>query len=975
MGDIFMKHVRAWWPFSLLVFGWGINTIIWSPQLPYIKYAHNDLAMVGNQLLHSGTIVLFLIALLAVGAVLARQSFRLTRTIKLWLYTLLTASGVVLVDWLVFNQFNYHRLYNALLPISRNVAPLATAVIIASGLLPWLRTKVNRSGALVGITLLVLPFAATSLFNQDMFGLLKGNSVTFYLLTLTIGALADQLNTNRRTTIKWLSAALVVNILLVAIMPDAAFRTHAAMLTAGRFTTPTFLPTVIIAVCAFTLFAKQLTRFTTVVSHPSYFLTGLAVLFSDPVAISRAVNLTKGAPNLIGQVAVILVLVILGIVIAAVLPSFANWLQSRWQLSERIDHCLTTTTNQSVDQQLMTVGRRVATVIWHRWPSLLAFLVAYVLADLSIYYMGNHTFFVKQSMLWLTAFLIFVTFKALQALTNRYWLSLLVTGMSNVIWIIANIQKMNLRNEPILPSELAMIDDLDSLLKMIDYHLLIYSGIAIVVVIVAIIALEHYNRAQRLTWPWRLFWLVLAICAFGSSAFWNHHGSRMQTIMTGLDDQPHFIHQAVGAKQNGPTVQFLNNVDITVMTRPHGYSKATMDRISREYNQTARQINATRTNQLKDQTIIFNLSESFANPDRVPGVTLKANPIPKIDHIKKQTTSGIMISSGYGGGTADMEYMTLTGFAMCNFAQTLSTPYTQLVPYLKHNPTIVQSFKYAAAIHPYSKKFYDRGTDYPKFGFKKFSYLGSKQYPIRHQKKIDRNTYMSDQTAYANTLDQLKSHHGAQFINLVTMQNHLPYNNLYNGINRFHATVGDGTDPAQVENYAMGIHYTDAAVEHFIKEINKINRPITLVFYGDHLPGIYRNSMKKDGLKLHETDYFIYSNPAAQRQGARKLTRSTHYVGPNDFIAMAAEQTNSRVTPYQAMLTRLYHELPAYALSPQQNGTNSFNSAPEYVNQQGKVVNYSSFTKKQKKLWHDYQLVQYDITAGHHYLLKTDMMK
>lgn len=133
--------------------------------------------------------------------------------------------------------------------------------------------------------------------------------------------------------------------------------------------------------------------------------------------------------------------------------------------------------------------------------------------------------------------------------------------------------------------------------------------------------------------------------------------------------------------------------------------------------------------------------------------------------------------------------------------------------------------------------------------------------------------------------------------------------------------------------------------------------------------------MKKDGLKLHETDYFIYSNPAAQRQGARKLTRSTHYVGPNDFIAMAAEQTNSRVTPYQAMLTRLYHELPAYALSPQQNGTNSFNSAPEYVNQQGKVVNYSSFTKKQKKLWHDYQLVQYDITAGHHYLLKTDMMK
>lgn len=970
-----MKHVRAWWPFTLLIFGWGINAIIWAPQLTYVKYAHNNWTMVGIQLLHSGTIIVFLTVLLTIGAVLTRQTFSLARTVKLWLYTILTASLAVIVDWLVFNQFNYHRLYNALLPISRNAAPLATAVIIASGILPWLRTKTSKHSASTGITLLALPLAATSLFNQDMFGLLKGNSVAFYLLILTIGALADQLTVNRRRTIKWLSAALIINILLVAVMPNAAFQTHASMVTAGRFTTPTFLPTVIIAGCTFTLFSKQLTRFVAALDYPGYFLTGLAVLFSDPVVISRAAKLTSLTANFAGQIGIILFLALLGMAIGLVLPSLVNGLQARWQLSRRINRCLATATDQTTDQQLLTITRRVTRAIGHRWPSLLAFLVAYVLADLSIYYMGNDTIFVKQSMLWLTTLLIFLTFKALQALTNRYWLSLLVTGMSNIIWIIANIQKMNLRNEPILPSELAMIDDLDSLLKMIDYHLLIYSGIAIVVVIVAIVVLEHRYRAQRLTWPWRIFWLILAVCAFGSSAFWNHHGSRMQTIMAGLDDQPHFIHQAVGAKQNGPTVQFLNNVDITVMTRPHGYSKAAMERISREYNQTARQINATRTDQLKDQTIIFNLSESFANPDRVPGVTLKANPIPKIDHIKKQTTSGIMISSGYGGGTADMEYMSLTGFAMCNFAQTLSTPYTQLVPYLKHNPTIVQSFKYAAAIHPYSKKFYDRGTDYPKFGFKKFSYLGSKQYPIRHQKKIDRNTYMSDQTAYANTLDQLKAHHGAQFINLVTMQNHLPYNNLYNGINRFHATVGDGTDPAQVENYAMGIHYTDAAVDHFIKEISKLNRPITLVFYGDHLPGIYRNSMKKDGLKLHETDYFIYSNPAAQRQGARKLTRSTHYVGPNDFIAMAAEQTNSRVTPYQALLTRLYHELPAYALSTQQNGTNSFNSAPEYVNQQGKVVNYNSFTKKQKKLWHDYQLVQYDITAGHHYLLKTNMMK
>lgn len=970
-----MKHVRDWWPFALLSLGWSINTIIWSPQLTYIKYAQNSFTMVGRQLLHTGTIIFYLLALLTIGAILAQQEFCIARTIKLWLYSIFFANGIVLVEWLAFNHFNYRHLYDALLPLTRNVAPVISAIILASALLPWLRTKVPSQNRLTGLLVLMLPLAITSLFGRDMFGLQGGRTVTFALLIFAIGALSAHHHPDDHLTWRWLGAALLADVILVAAMPNAAFQTHHTLVTADRFTTPTFLPTVIIAVCCFTLLAKRLTRLTSITRHPTYFIVGLVLLLDDQVAINRAIDLTSQAANLPIQLLIILGLTIGSLAITATVPLLANRLQQYWKIGQQLDCVLATNVQSTPDQQLKIIAQRLGAIAKRQWARGLALLVAYVLANLSIHCMGNHTFFVKQSMLWVTTVLIFVTFKALQALTNRYWLSLLVTGMANVIWIIANVQKMNLRNEPILPSELAMVDDLGSLLKMIDYHLLIYSGVAIVLVIVAIILLERWRRVQRLSWPWRLFWLVLAIGAFGSSAIWNHHGSRMQTLMTGFDDQPHFIHQSVGAKQNGPTIQFLNNVDITVMSRPHGYSKATMQRISREYGAVARQINAHRTNRLGDQTIIFNLSESFANPNRVPGVTLRTNPIPKIDRIKRQTTSGIMISSGYGGGTADMEYMTLTGFAMCNFAQTLSTPYTQLVPYLKHNPTIVQSFRYAAAIHPYSKKFYDRGTDYPKFGFNKFSYLGSRQYPIRHQKKIDRNTYMSDETAYANTLDQLRTHPQAQFINLVTMQNHLPYNNLYNGIDRYRATVGNGTNPAQVANYSMGIHYTDEAVANFIKRIDRINRPITLVFYGDHLPGIYRNSMKKDGLKLHETDYFIYSNPAARRQGARKLTRSTHYVGPNDFIAMAAEQTNSRVTPYQAMLTLLYHRLPAYALSTQQNGTNSFNSAPEYVNQDGKVVSYRSFSKRQKRLWHDYQLVQYDITAGHHYLLKTNMMK
>lgn len=126
---------------------------------------------------------------------------------------------------------------------------------------------------------------------------------------------------------------------------------------------------------------------------------------------------------------------------------------------------------------------------------------------------------------------------------------------------------------------------------------------------------------------------------------------------------------------------------------------------------------------------------------------------------------------------------------------------------------------------------------------------------------------------------------------------------------------------------------------------------------------------------MHETDYFIYSNRAARKQGAKNLTKSTGYVVPNDFIAMAAAQTNSKVTPYLALLTDVWQKLPAAAMDTSQSTTNTYNSTAQFINQQGKVVAKAKLTKKQRQLWYDYQLVQYDLTTGHQYLLKNGLMK
>lgn len=177
----------------------------------------------------------------------------------------------------------------------------------------------------------------------------------------------------------------------------------------------------------------------------------------------------------------------------------------------------------------------------------------------------------------------------------------------------------------------------------------------------------------------------------------------------------------------------------------------------------------------------------------------------------------------------------------------------------------------------------------------------------------------------------------------------------------------------EVNEFSTEIHYTNNAVKRFIKQIDGINRPITIVFYGDHLPGIYQNDMAKDGVKLHETEYFIYSNKYARAHGAKNFKQGTAVVSPNDFIAMVAKQTNSKVTWYQALLTDVFEKLPAMAKNVKADddgNTGGTVAHTDFINSQGKLVKESSLTKQQKQLLQDYRLVQYDVTAGKKYTLK-----
>ncbi|WP_162258988.1 LTA synthase family protein [Limosilactobacillus ingluviei] len=964
----------------LLVFGYALNLWIWSSTLPFVSYAESIKKAMLLQAIHGGTLLCTIVTLMWLGKVIGKAKFHYQWSKNNWLYVVEFGVVCLILNLLFNHSFSFSDLITTFFPILRDSSPSLVALLLAPFLIQWILglPKVMQTKFQYGSLGLL---AISSVFSVDLIGMNTANSILPFLLFLGIGSTLPTTPKCSQKDKLLTFGAILIGFSLASIMPLVSVMVHGDWSTAGRYITYNN----IFLVYAAMQIAKILPTDLLIQSRIGKLVIPLVSIFTLPITNSwLTASLMSLDGGLVKRGVFTVGYTLLGMIVSLVLAYVWQWALTTSVVKRQLAMSLPT--------NWVTIKER----LWcHRWL-LLSLAVSYVVALISFF--GVETswrvsvniqdsigknififvFLIRHSMVILTALLIWLLYRTVLAITNRYWLSLGIVSILELSWTFANRLKLNARNEPILPGEVKMYQAYGEILKMVSQGVLLGTLVVLVAVAIGIWYLEHnYPIKVRQMWWQKICYLLVTVITFGSAFWWNHPNNCFAQVVNGFDNQPTFFNQKDGVELNGPLIQFMNNLDVTAMDQPADYSQQTMKKIATRYQKLASSINQTRTNDLSDQAVIFNLSESFADPRRVPGIKVAPSPMPFIDQLKRNATSGLMISSGYGGGTANMEYMTLTGLSIANFKPTLSTPYTQLVPFQKQAWAINQLFKYSVAVHPFVGTFYSRPAAYAAFGFDQFRYLGSK-YRIYKQHKIDNSPYLSDRTTYQNALKVLKDGRKSQFMNLISIQNHMPYDQGYfKTLKKYKVKVAEdnATNIDTLNDFVAGIHYTDQAVGEFIKQLDQLKQPVTVVFYGDHLPGIYANSFAEDGLKLHETDYFIYSNRAARAQGAKNLTHNTKYVAPNDFIAMVAEQTNSKVTPYLAFLTAAYHDLPVETMNTNGTSTASYQADPQFVSRQGKIISQKQFTKRQRQLFHDYQLIQYDLTAGKQYLFKFWQMK
>jgi hypothetical protein len=411
-------------------------------------------------------------------------------------------------------------------------------------------------------------------------------------------------------------------------------------------------------------------------------------------------------------------------------------------------------------------------------------------------------------------------------------------------------------------------------------------------------------------------------------------------------------NQTMNYQSNGFVAAFISNLKVVGMEEPENYSEQAVASIVEKYQAKARIVNFLRT-PLQDLgvDVVYVMNESFSDPDRFSDLYPWDGPstelMPELHRIEREAAHGWLYSPRYGGGTANIEYEVLTGFS--TYFTGWAYPYQSMLPGMERFPSTARLFQNAGyhtiGLHPYGATMYRRNTVYPIMGFDEFH--GEDEF---QNKAHDRSsTYISDASAYSEVEAYLEADAEGHFLTLVTMQNHPQYGKQFKD-HTFRSDAYEETysERRKIEDYMELIHSSDAATGIFIDWVSAREKPTAVVFWGDHLPGVYGRLLEEDPARAYETPYFIYANfdaPAKFGNGAGSAEEDLGEVSPNYVSSDLFDYLDAQKPPWYYLLDAVKAEAPIVTAT--------------YFDENGKPEGSAAME--------EYNMIAYDMLKGEQY--------
>ncbi len=547
-------------------------------------------------------------------------------------------------------------------------------------------------------------------------------------------------------------------------------------------------------------------------------------------------------------------------------------------------------------------------------------------------------------------------------LIGKVFLSMVLTSCTLVILCIVNYLKLIFRGDPLYPSDFTQITHMQSVIPMVmDYFSWSYIFVIIVSIVACIVAgiyMRRYIQNVKIHLGIRALLVVGSI--FVLYAYGNFANTFMNKVFqkSGVD----FVlwNQNENYASNGFVLGFISNLDTTVMEKPKNYSKENMLQIA---NDIKKQYSGNIGNQKKKEkpNIIFVMSESFWDPTKVTNLSFSEDPVPNLHHYIENFPGGQTISPTFGGNTANVEFEALTSYSM-SLLKPGSIPYQQVITNKKEIPSIPTALKkegyYTSAIHSFGRTFFKRDDVYKVLGFDKFNADDTME-----NVDID-GDYISDLAMSKEIIAELEKQKQPTFIHAVTMQNHFPFTEDRFGENLIEISgLENEESKGELETYTEGLRRSDEALQYLIEQLDNLDRPTLLVFFGDHLPSLGTNKSfyKENGyitnektpserLAMAQTPLLMYANFDMPND-------NLGLVSPIHFSNLIFDYAGLNKSLFYQFLSELYKEIPVLRDELK-------------VDKNGEVIN--DLTKKQKEMLERYKMLQYDLLVGNQY--STDIL-
>ncbi|PDY93398.1 phosphoglycerol transferase [Bacillus anthracis] len=592
------------------------------------------------------------------------------------------------------------------------------------------------------------------------------------------------------------------------------------------------------------------------------------------------------------------------------------------------------------------------------------FLLAHTVALFYIFMQVNMSFIEAMNWIYfynmqfiLSVVAIYAIYILVYNLIGKVFLSMILTSCTLVILGIVNYLKLIFRGDPLYPSDFTQIMHMQSVIPMVmDYFSWSYIFVIILSIVACIVAgiyMRRYIQNVKIHLGIRALLVVGSI--FVLYAYGNFANTFMNKVFqkSGVD----FVlwDQNENYASNGFVLGFISNLDTTVMEKPNNYSKENMLQIANDIKQ---QYSGNIGNQKKKEqpNIIFVMSESFWDPTKVTNLSFSEDPVPNLHHYIENFPGGQTISPTFGGNTANVEFEALTSYSM-SLLKPGSIPYQQVVINKKEIPSIPTALKkegyYTSAIHSFGRSFFKRDDVYRVLGFDKFNAEDTME-----NVDID-GDYISDLAMSKEIIAELEKQKQPTFIHAVTMQNHFPFTEGRFGENLIEISgLENEESKGELETYTEGLRRSDEALQYLIEQLDNLDRPTLLVFFGDHLPSLGTNK------SFYKENGYITNEKTPNERLAMAQTPLLMYANfdmPNDDLGVVSpiyfsnlifDYAGLNKSLFYQFLSEFYKEIPVLRDELK-------------VDKNGEVIN--DLTKKQKEMLEQYKMLQYDLLVGNQY--------